>query len=96
MTLSEALAGFALGSLALERIFPAVLTFIVCLVVMRIVTVLSGKLLSKSKKLDDALRGFIRSAIKSSSGCSLPSSLPTLWAYPPLPLWPCSAWSVLR
>lgn len=64
MTLSEALAGFALGSLALERIFPAVLTFIVCLVVMRIVTVLSGKLLNKSKKLDDALRGFIRSAIK--------------------------------
>ena len=64
MTLSETLTGITLGTLALERIFPALLTFAVCLVVMRILTALSGKLLNSSKRLDDALRGFIKSAIK--------------------------------
>ena len=64
MTLSETLAGFTLGTLALERVFPAILTFIVCLIVMRVLIVLSSKVLNSSKKLDDALRGFIRSAIR--------------------------------
>ena len=64
MTLSETLTGITLGTLALERIFPALLTFVVCLVVMRVLTALSGKLLNSSKRLDDALRGFIKSAIR--------------------------------
>ena len=62
--ISQALAGFALGSLALDRIFPALLTFIICLIAMKLISTLAVKLLSKSSRLDEALRGFIRSAIK--------------------------------
>lgn len=64
MNISEILAGFTIGTLSLERIFPALVTFIVCLVVMRIVSSLTAKVLSSSQKLDQALRGFIRSAVK--------------------------------
>ena len=63
-SIKENLAGLTLGTLALERIFPAVLTFVVCLVVMQIVNTLCRKLINASKKLDEALRGFIRSAVK--------------------------------
>lgn len=61
---SRALAGFTLGTLALGRLFPALLTFIICLIAMKLITTLAMKLLSKSSRLDEALRGFIRSAIK--------------------------------
>ena len=64
MTLSESLARVSIDTLVISRIFPALLTFIVCLVVMRIALVLSGKVLSQFSKLDDALHGFIRSAIR--------------------------------
>ena len=70
MKIPETLAGFTLGTLALERVFPAILTFIVCLIVMRVLIVLSSKVLNSSKKLDDALRGFIRSQSELSSGFS--------------------------
>lgn len=56
--------GLTLGSLALNRIFPALLTFIVCLVVMRIISTLSSKLLGRSQRMDETLRGFVKSAIK--------------------------------
>lgn len=57
-------AGLSLGSLALNRIFPAVLTFIVCLIVMRVIVRLSAKLLNRSQRMDETLRGFVKSAIK--------------------------------
>ena len=58
------LAGFTLGSLALERVIPALLTFIVCLVAIKLISALANKLLARSQRLDEALRGFIRSAVK--------------------------------
>ena len=58
------LAGFTLGSLALERVIPALLTFIVCLVAIKLINALANKLLARSQRLDEALRGFIRSAVK--------------------------------
>ena len=64
MTNTKTLSDLTLGSLPLERLFPALLTFLVCLVFMRIIAAIAGNLLSKSKRLDQALRGFIRSAIK--------------------------------
>ena len=64
MTISETLAGITLGSLALERIFPALLTFVVCLVAMKIISALASRLLNASKTLDDTLRGFVKSAVK--------------------------------
>ena len=60
----ETLAGLTIGTLALERIFPAVLTLLVCLIVMRIVNLLCRKVINGSKKLDEAMRGFARSAVK--------------------------------
>ncbi len=62
--IAELMATFSLGALALERLLPAVLTFILCLVVMRIISALSSRVLKATKSLDDTLRGFIRSAIK--------------------------------
>ena len=56
--------GLTLGSLALNRIFPAVLTFIVCLIAMRIIASLSTKLLNRSQRMDETLRGFVKSAVK--------------------------------
>lgn len=68
MTASESildsLAGLTLGSLALSRLFPALLTFIVCLIAMRIISGISVKLLSRSQRMDETLRGFVKSAIK--------------------------------
>ena len=58
------LAGFTLGSLTLERVIPALLTFIVCLVAIKLINALANKLLARSQRLDEALRGFIRSAVK--------------------------------
>lgn len=51
-------------SLTVGKLLPALGTFILCLIVMRIVSALANKLLKSSRKLDDTLRGFIRSAIK--------------------------------
>ena len=64
MTIPETLASLSIGSLALDRIFPALLTFLVCLIVMRIFVKISVKLLDRSQRMDETLRGFIRSAIR--------------------------------
>ena len=64
MKIPETLASLSIGTLALDRIFPALLTFVVCLIAMKLISTLASKLLNKSAKLDEALRGFIRSAIK--------------------------------
>ena len=63
-TIFESLAGQGLGSLALSRLFPAVLTFIVCLIVMKVLNSFCGRMIDRSRKLDEALRGFARSAVK--------------------------------
>ena len=62
--IKENLTGLTLGTLALERIFPALLTLLACLVVMQIINLLCKKMIYNSKKLDEAMRGFVRSAIK--------------------------------
>lgn len=58
------LAGISVGTLALSTILSALLVFVICLIVMRIVMTLADRLLSKSKKLDGTLKGFVRSVIK--------------------------------
>ena len=62
--ITELMATLSLSALALEKLLPAILTFILCLVVMRIISALSSRVLKAAKSLDDTLRGFIRPAIK--------------------------------
>ena len=47
-----------------EKLLPALLCFVVCLVAMRLLRVLTDRLLKKSKKLDEALKGFVRTAVR--------------------------------
>ena len=54
----------SVGGYAVSTLGTALLALIVCLIAMRIVMNLTGKLLNKSTKLDATLQGFIRSAIK--------------------------------
>ena len=52
-----------LHTINLEKIVLALLTFIVCFVLMKIVRAMLSKLLDKSKKLDGTLKAFIRPAV---------------------------------
>ena len=56
--------GLTLGSLAVNKLMPALLTFILCLIAMRIISAVSFKLLSRSQRMDETLKGFAKSAIK--------------------------------
>ena len=49
---------------ALDKLLPAFLTFFLCVVVMKIVSALSSRLLGATRSMDDTLRGFVKSAIK--------------------------------
>lgn len=62
--LLDSFTKISVGTITLNTLIPAILTFLVCLLAMRIISKLTGKLLDKSKKLDGTLQGFIRSAIK--------------------------------
>lgn len=53
-----------LGSAALTNVISAVVIFVICLIVIKILSSVSEKMLSKSTKLDGTLRGFVQSAIK--------------------------------
>ncbi len=53
-----------LGSVALSNLLSAVVVFLICLIVIKILSAVTEKLLSKSTKLDGTLRGFVQSAIK--------------------------------
>lgn len=59
----ESIKEFA-GRISLERLVPALLTFIVCFVAVKLLTKLFEKLIKTSKKTDTALQGFIVSAVK--------------------------------
>ena len=52
------------GEISVSSILSAILTFLICLIVIRILSVGVKKALEKSKKLDDTLRGFVLSAVK--------------------------------
>lgn len=54
----------SLGATAMGSVISAVLIFLVCLVAIRLLSSLTGKLLDRSQKLDGTLRGFIQSAVK--------------------------------
>lgn len=60
----DKLLAFRIGTISLGMILTALILFIVCTIVIRILTKLSHKALGKSKKLDRALVNFIESAIK--------------------------------
>ena len=53
-----------LGLAGLGNILNAVLVFLVCLVAIKIVMNIVGKLLDRSKKLDGALKGFAKTALR--------------------------------
>ena len=53
-----------LGSAALSSVISALLILVVCVVVIKILSSATGKLLARSKKLDGTLQGFIQSAVK--------------------------------
>ena len=60
----EVLGKFKIGDISLSSLLSAVLTFIICLIVIKMITAGVNKALHKSKKLDATLRGFVTSAIK--------------------------------
>jgi len=60
----ETLGAFKIGEISLSSILSALLTLVICAIVIKIITVGVNKALSKSKKLDDTLRGFVSSAVK--------------------------------
>lgn len=61
--ISKQLSKFSIGSLALDKLISGVFALLVCLVSIWLLTKLTDKALSNSKRLDGTLRGFIRSVI---------------------------------
>ena len=53
-----------IGQLSLSSLLSAILTFLICLIVIKIITTGVNKALSRSKKLDETLRGFVNSAVR--------------------------------
>ena len=60
----NALAGISIGTLALSSILGALLTFLVCLVVINILMKLANKALSGAKHMNQTMKGFLLSVIK--------------------------------
>ena len=54
----------AIETVALPKVFGAALTFLVCLIILKLVMKVVDQILGKSTKLDGTLKGFIRSAVK--------------------------------
>ena len=63
-TIINSFSDFSLKTITLSKLIPTVITFIVCLLIMRVISNLLAKFLGKSKKIDGTLQGFIRSAVK--------------------------------
>jgi len=59
----DALKDF-ITKMSFDSLVPALLSFIVCLIAMKLLVKLSDRLLKSSKKMDAALQGFALSAIK--------------------------------
>lgn len=53
-----------LGISSLSFVLQALVTFIICLIAIKILSAITSKLLDNSKKLDGALKGFLKTAIK--------------------------------
>lgn len=62
--ITKELSKISIGSLALDKLISGVLALAVCLVCSLLLTKLTDKALVNSKRLDGALRGFIRSVVK--------------------------------
>ncbi len=60
----DTIKAFQIGSISLSNLLSALLIFVICLIVIKIITTVVGKALDKSKKIDNTLRGFVTSAIK--------------------------------
>lgn len=62
--ISKELSKISIGSLALDKLLSGVFALVVCLLCIWLLTKLTDKALANSKRLDGALRGFIRSVIR--------------------------------
>ena len=62
--ISKELSKITIGSLALDKLLSGVFALVVCLLCIWLLMKLTDKALANSKRLDGALRGFIRSVIR--------------------------------
>lgn len=62
--ISKELSKISIGSLVLDKLLSGVFALVVCLLCIWLLTKLTDKALANSKRLDGALRGFIRSVVK--------------------------------
>ena len=60
----DTISTFKIGDISVSSILSAILTLVICFIVIKIITGVVNKALGKSKKLDATLRGFVTSAIK--------------------------------
>lgn len=60
----DTISQFKIGSISVSSFLSAILTLVICFIVIKIITGLVERALGKSKKLDATLRGFATSAIK--------------------------------
>ena len=60
----ETISAFKIGDISVSSILSAILTLVICFIIIKIVTGFVNRSLGKSKKLDATLRGFVTSAIK--------------------------------
>ena len=54
----------SIGLAGASRIVSAIVIFLICLIAIKVVTVVVGKMLDKSKKLEGTLKGFVKTALK--------------------------------
>ena len=59
----DALRDSILHSINFEKILLALVTFIICFVLMKIIRAMLKKILARAKKMDDTLKAFIRPAV---------------------------------
>ena len=62
--ISKELSKISIGSLALDKLLSGVFALVVCLLCKWLLMKLTDKALANSKRLDGAMRGFIRSVVK--------------------------------
>lgn len=62
--ISKELSKISIGSIALDKLLSGVFALVVCLLCIWLLMKLTDKALANSKRLDGALRGFIRSVVK--------------------------------
>ena len=60
----DTISQFKIGTISISSCLSAILTLVICFVVIKIVTGIAGRALNRASKLDNTLRGFITSAIK--------------------------------